>query len=116
MPCSRQLWPLHGTCLACACACVTSLVCCLQDEINSLRADQKAVLSVCACVTSLVCCVQDEINSLRADQKAVLSEKELHERECSRLQTMYENEVRLREKLMERLERASAGAQTVQVL
>ena len=91
-------------------------MCCLQDEINSLRADQKAVLSVCACVTSLVCCVQDEINSLRADQKAVLSEKELHERECSRLQTMYENEVRLREKLMERLERASAGAQTVQVL
>ena len=31
----------------CVCVCVTSLVCCLQDEINSLRADQKAVLSVC---------------------------------------------------------------------
>ena len=58
----------------------------------------------------LYLCIQDEMGRLRESYQMSLSAKENHEVETQCLRELYENELRLREKLVSRLEKANEKA------
>ena len=61
-------------------------------------------------------CCQEELAKVRASYEESLNDKANQEREAKRLRDLYDNEVRMREKLMSRLEKANLQAQQAAVL
>ena len=59
------------------------------------------------CVTFVL---QEELARVRASYEQSLNDKANQERESKRLRDLYDNEVKMREKLMSRLEKANIQA------
>ena len=65
-----------------------------------------------------MCCfaIQDELNKLRSSQSDIMTTKESQELEAQKFRELYQSEVKLRERLADKLQQASEKASKAQML